>query len=538
MRDGANLTVAGYDFAPSFSIWTTIEECLNPPVIWERDRGWFTTAPFSEPEVFDFPEGIGPVECVNVEHEEVLLIPRWLDAERVTFKYGLGEEFIDVLKTLHKLGLDRTEPVEVSGGRRVSTRCRRGVSARPGDARRPDERQDVRRDVGHRHRHRRRPREVYLYHVVDNAWSMSEYGSQAVVWQTAVNPVVALELIADRHLVGRRGDGAGGVRRAAVPRSARRPTAHRGGSGRAGLSLNGMIDLRSETTGLLARMGVDLSDHKGDDLAVSTPITGEELARLVVDPAEAVAGKVGQAVDAFEQWRIVPAPRRGELVRRFGELLRSHKDDLGRLVTIETGKILAEGLGEVQEMIDICDFAVGLSRQLYGLTIASERPGHRMMETWHPLGVGRRDLGVQLPGRRLGVERGARRWCAATPSSGSRRRRRRSPPSPCSALLRARAPTHSTTPGWPVAVVLGGATPARRSSTTRAVAAGSAPPAARRWAGPSGPGSPALRPVAARARRQQRDDRHAVRRPRPGACAPSRSPRPAPPVSAARRCAG
>ena len=112
MRDGANLVIEGYDFAPTFSIWTTIEECLNPPVIWEKDRGWYTTPPFSEPEVFEFPEGIGPVECVNVEHEEVLLIPRWVDCHRCTFKYGLGDEFIEVLKTLHKLGLDRTEPVE------------------------------------------------------------------------------------------------------------------------------------------------------------------------------------------------------------------------------------------------------------------------------------------------------------------------------------------------------------------------------------------------------------------------------------------
>ncbi len=115
MRDGANLVVEGYDFAPTFSIWTTIEECLNPPVIWERDRGWFTTEPFSEPEVFDFPEGIGPVECVNVEHEEVLLVPRWVECRRVTFKYGLGDEFIEVLKTLHKLGLDGKEPIRVKG---------------------------------------------------------------------------------------------------------------------------------------------------------------------------------------------------------------------------------------------------------------------------------------------------------------------------------------------------------------------------------------------------------------------------------------
>ena len=121
VRDGANLVVEGYDFAPSFSIWTTIEECLNPPVIWERDRGWYTTAPFSEPEVFEFPEGIGPVECVNVEHEEVLLMPRWVKAKRATFKYGLGDEFINVLKVLHQVGLDRTEKVRV-GGVEVSPR--------------------------------------------------------------------------------------------------------------------------------------------------------------------------------------------------------------------------------------------------------------------------------------------------------------------------------------------------------------------------------------------------------------------------------
>ena len=115
IRDGANLVVDGYDFAPSFSIWTTIEECLNDPIIWEKAKGWFTTEPFSEPEFFDFPEGIGPVECVNVEHEEVVLVPRWIDCKRVTFKYGLGTEFIEVLKTLHKLGLDKTQPVNVRG---------------------------------------------------------------------------------------------------------------------------------------------------------------------------------------------------------------------------------------------------------------------------------------------------------------------------------------------------------------------------------------------------------------------------------------
>src|ERR1700684_3736247 len=121
VRDGANLVVEGYDFAPTFSIWTTIEECLNPPLVWERGRGFFTTEPFSEPELFEFPDGIGVVECVNVEHEEVVLVPRSIDCRRVTFKYGLGEEFIAVLRVLTKLGLDSPEPIEV-GGVRVAPR--------------------------------------------------------------------------------------------------------------------------------------------------------------------------------------------------------------------------------------------------------------------------------------------------------------------------------------------------------------------------------------------------------------------------------
>jgi saccharopine dehydrogenase (NAD+, L-lysine-forming) len=195
VRDGANLQVAGYEFAPTFSIWTTIEECLNPPVIWERGRGWFTTEPFSEPEAFTFPAGIGTVECVNVEHEEVLLIPRWIDARRVTFKYGLGERFIGVLRTLHALGLDATDPVRVGD---VTVSPRDVVAAcLPDPAALGEAMTGVTcagtwvtgtgRDGA--------PREVYLHHVVDNAWSMAEYGSQAVVWQTAVNPAVALELI-------------------------------------------------------------------------------------------------------------------------------------------------------------------------------------------------------------------------------------------------------------------------------------------------------------------------------------------------------
>jgi saccharopine dehydrogenase-like NADP-dependent oxidoreductase len=196
VRDGADLTVDGYDFAPSFSIWTTIEECLNPPVVYESERGWFTTEPFSEPEVFDFPAGIGPVECVNVEHEEVLLIPRWVKAGRVTFKYGLGAEFIEVLRTLHKLGLDSTRPVRVGG---VEVAPRDVVAACLPDPAGLGDRMRGRTCAGTWVRGTGRdgsPREVYLYHVVDNAWSMAEYGHQAVVWQTAVNPVIALELLA------------------------------------------------------------------------------------------------------------------------------------------------------------------------------------------------------------------------------------------------------------------------------------------------------------------------------------------------------
>ncbi len=142
-----------------------------------------------------------------------------------------------------------------------------------------------------------------------------------------------------------------------------------------------------DSKALLTKLGVDLSAHTGAALEARSPIDGSVLATLKVDSRETVEQKISEAHQAFQQWRNVPAPKRGELVRLLGEELRAHKDALGELVTLEAGKIRQEGLGEVQEMIDICDFAVGLSRQLYGLTIASERPGHRMMEQWHPLGV-------------------------------------------------------------------------------------------------------------------------------------------------------
>jgi saccharopine dehydrogenase-like NADP-dependent oxidoreductase len=189
--------VEGYEFAPTFSIWTTIEECLNPPLVWERERGWYTTEPFSEPEVFDFPEGIGPLECVNVEHEEVVLVPRWVDCRRVTFKYGLGEEFIDVLKTLHKLGLDSTERIRV---RDVEVAPRDVVAAALPDPATIGDRMHGQTCAGTFVTGTGtdgEPRATYLYHVTDNEHAMREYGSQAVVLQTALNPVVALELLAN-----------------------------------------------------------------------------------------------------------------------------------------------------------------------------------------------------------------------------------------------------------------------------------------------------------------------------------------------------
>lgn len=196
VRDGSNLSIDGYDFAPTFSIWTTIEECLNPPLVWERKRGFYTTDCFSEPEIFHFPAGIGPVECVNVEHEEVILIPREVKCERVTFKYGLGAEFIDWLKTFAYLGLDSTERIRVGGVEVAPRDVLAAVLPNPAK-------------LGHLMNGRTcagtwvkgiadgKPREVYLYHVADNEVTMREYDSQAVLWQTAICPVIALELMSN-----------------------------------------------------------------------------------------------------------------------------------------------------------------------------------------------------------------------------------------------------------------------------------------------------------------------------------------------------
>lgn len=192
IRDGANITIEGYDFAPNFSIWTTIEECLNPPVIWQ-DGKWITTPPFSEPEIFDFPE-IGPVEVVNVEHEEVLLVPRWVKAKRVTFKYGLGDEFIDVLKTLHKLGLDNKEKINVKG---VQVAPRDVVAACLPDPAHLGDKMRGKTCAGTWVKGVKdgKPREVYLYQVADNEECMKTWGCQAVVAQTAFSAVIAMDLL-------------------------------------------------------------------------------------------------------------------------------------------------------------------------------------------------------------------------------------------------------------------------------------------------------------------------------------------------------
>lgn len=193
VRDGSNITIEGYDFAPNFSIWTTIEECLNPPVIYEEGKGWFTTAPFSEPEVFDFPE-IGPVEVVNVEHEEVLLVPHWIKAKRVTFKYGLGDEFMDVLKTLHKLGLDNKEKIKVKG---VEVAPRDVVAACLPDPAHLGEKMKGKTCAGTYVTGIKdgKKRAVYLYQVADNEDCMMAWGCQAVVAQTAFSAVIAMDLL-------------------------------------------------------------------------------------------------------------------------------------------------------------------------------------------------------------------------------------------------------------------------------------------------------------------------------------------------------
>ena len=197
VRDGGDLRIEGYPFATVFSIWTTIEECLNPPLIWDAAKGGhYTTEPFSAPEQFVFPEGVGPVECVNVEHEEVVLVPRGLPGvKKASFKYALGSDFINVLRVLHDLGLSSTQPVTVKG---VQVVPRDVVAALVPDPALVGERMVGRAIVGTWVMGRKdgRAREVYLYQKTVGEESWGTFGLQAVAYQTGFNPVVAMELLA------------------------------------------------------------------------------------------------------------------------------------------------------------------------------------------------------------------------------------------------------------------------------------------------------------------------------------------------------
>lgn len=200
IRDGANLQVDGYDIAFGFSIWTTIEECLNPPIIWEKETGWYTTQPFSDPEIFHLPEGIGPVEMVNVEHEEVVLIPRYIGKglKKVTFKFGLGRDFIQALKYLRALNLDRKDVMVQVGTETITPRDFVAKVA-------PDPAETGKHMQGKtcagtwvKGTKEGLQRQVYLYQVADNQSCLKTFDSQAVVSQTAFNPVIMMELLAKK----------------------------------------------------------------------------------------------------------------------------------------------------------------------------------------------------------------------------------------------------------------------------------------------------------------------------------------------------
>jgi saccharopine dehydrogenase (NAD+, L-lysine-forming) len=195
IRAGGDLRIEGYPFATVFSVWTMIEECLNPSLIWEKERGFFTLPPFSEPERFVFPEGIGPVECVHVEHEDVAMMPRVLDVRRVTFKYALGAEFIGALKVIHAVGLDRTDPITVDG---QEVRPRNVLAALLPDPATLGGNMIGRAMVGTHVTGLKdgQPREIFSYQVCDAQETLERYGLQVVAWQTGFNPVVAMELLA------------------------------------------------------------------------------------------------------------------------------------------------------------------------------------------------------------------------------------------------------------------------------------------------------------------------------------------------------
>lgn len=196
VRDGANLVLEGVPFASTFSISDTLEECTVPPIIYEEGKGIFPVEPFSEPELFEFPEGIGPLECVNVEHEEVVLIPRWIKAKRVTFKYALDKDFINVMQVLAMLGLSSKEPVEVKGVKVAPADVVAALLPAPADL---GEKMRGKTCVGTWVKGVKdgKSREVYLYQSTDHDICMKKNGCQAVSWQTGINPVIVMELLAE-----------------------------------------------------------------------------------------------------------------------------------------------------------------------------------------------------------------------------------------------------------------------------------------------------------------------------------------------------
>jgi saccharopine dehydrogenase-like NADP-dependent oxidoreductase len=194
IRDGAALEIKGYEFAPAFSLIDTIEECTDLPIVWERGRGWYEAEPFSEPEVFNFPEGVGPIECVNIEHEEVILIPRWIKCNRVTFKYGLGDKFINIIKVIKMLGLHSPDPINVKG---IQIAPRDVLIACLPEPAYLGDRMTGKTCVGTwvKGTKEGKPRQIYLYQATDNAESMAKTGCQAVALQTGIGPVIVMELL-------------------------------------------------------------------------------------------------------------------------------------------------------------------------------------------------------------------------------------------------------------------------------------------------------------------------------------------------------
>jgi saccharopine dehydrogenase-like NADP-dependent oxidoreductase len=196
IRDGAALDVEGYEFAPSFSIMDAIEECTNAPIIWEKERGWFEVPLFGNVEIFNFPEGIGPQEVVDIEHEELVMIPRFIPCRRVTFKYGLGEKFINIIKVIKMLGLHQKEPVNVKGVQVAPIELMAAVLPEPNSL---GEKMTGKTCVGAWVTGMKggKRREVYIYQSTDNQDSMKRYGCQAVSLQTATGPVITMELLSE-----------------------------------------------------------------------------------------------------------------------------------------------------------------------------------------------------------------------------------------------------------------------------------------------------------------------------------------------------